>query len=180
MLKRLFVTCLFTAAAAVPAMALTDEQSGLTLDLPEDRFVMAKIDAVVPNDVTFSVAPVRDEGNGPETAECQVSFVTIPGNATYEQSQINDFAAITINEMAGQFSAAFSVHSMDLFDHRGIAGQETIGAPQGIDVLRARLVMLTMETPRGRTSVYCAGPTEQLDHLLQVTRAIRDGVTPPR
>lgn len=179
MLGRLIASCFFVILSTLPASAFTDAETGLAVDLPQGRFAVSRAETAAPNDVAIDVELVGFDFPGTDQPGCQVTFLTIPANTALPQAQINEGMRRAVDISAGLLSGFLNVHSVELFDYAGIVGHEAITAPKGQDTLRARIVMLIMDTPRGRTSIICAGPTEELERLRDIARTVRDGVTPP-
>ena len=180
MIWRFLAICLVAAIASTgPAAAFTVPGLGLTIDLPEEQFVVRGKEPPAGVDMAYTILA------GPETPSleaefyCQVNFTFFQPNNKFSQQELNVVAEPIMDQLAGEFSQVFAVQTMEVFTHRGVKGHQTIVGPLGRDVLRVRMALLTMDTPPGRTAISCAGPTEKLETLVELANAILDGVTPP-
>ncbi len=177
------LACTVTAHLSSPALALTDETTGLAVD-PPPPFVAStgqhpRHDAVI-NIKSTTGTP---HGANVDGSLCTVAYKHAPQNARLSQDDIN--AGIVKPEwmarMKAGFQLAFALDEPVPFQASGISGVELQGRPKaGPGAQEVRIYISLVETPKGRTMMTCATKQADMPKALPQFRKIRDAVRPPR
>jgi hypothetical protein len=166
-----------------PALAVTDEASGLAVD-PTPPFI-ATITSELGSAPSISVssntgAPATEGG---DHIACSVGFQEATSNALLTQEKINQISAAPgfIGLTKRRFETAFEVGEPTTFSVAGVTGIEFdgIGKPGAIgeDI---HVYYALMQTPKGATVMSCFIGAEYFDGALPQFQAIRDTINPPK
>jgi hypothetical protein len=164
-----------TASGPLAAQSYADRASGLAVDPPKP-FTAQPGPQYRQFDTTIDVASTTDK------RACLVGFKNLPKNASLSRAEINTMTASPEwqNAHKSLFGPTGTVSELSTFDHQGYTGIEMILAPKlGPGAETARMVVSTIETAKGRTSLICVADRDSFGAALPEFRAVRATIRAP-
>ena len=162
---------------------VSDTTSGFSID-PPAPFVAER----TTNRPQFDVGVgIRSSNGVPPSAGtssfvCEAGFKAAPQNASLTRAEINALVDKPewVNLAKAAFELVFSITSQRRFTLQGYRGMEFQAVPKGgPGGANVRVLISLVETPKGRTTLFCLTQAPAYGVARQQFRAIRSSITLP-
>ena len=113
---------------------------------------------------------------------CSIGFKSKPENASLSKADINAMMAKPEwqNSQKSLFESTSTISDLVTFGHQGYTGIEmTITPKLGPAAESIRMIVSTMETPKGHTALICITDKDEIAAALPQFRAVRAAIRAP-
>jgi hypothetical protein len=175
LLAVVIVVAAATASGPLAAKSYTDPASGLSVDPPEPF-------AAQPGQPHRQFDAIIDVASTSDKRHCALGFKHLPENALATKAEINALMANPESQNVHRsfFERTGTVHDLSTFEHQGYIGIEVTITPKIGPVAESiHMLISTVETAKGRTSLICLTDKDSVAAALPQFRAVRAAIRAP-